>query len=187
MLGSPLDCGNYDGGTACKKRKISDTTCCRQSSSELGWSKVRSYGRGKWAHPAEPETKITILLDGSEGTSGCRIGGSWRPEHIPGNVWVKPIGGKYDEGYTTTAKKIRVLNLHLIASVFTQLGDYYGLPAALDRFVRYVCGEQDEVVGRQGNRTFDRRTLAPPEKCQSWDQAQAFDTASCATQATRKI
>ena len=25
--------------------------------------------------PAEPETKITILLDGSEGTSGCRIGG----------------------------------------------------------------------------------------------------------------
>ena len=70
-----------------------------QSSSELGWSnlfaEVRSYGRGKGAHPAEPETKITILLDGSEGTSGCRIGGSWRlSEHIPGNVWVKPIGGK---------------------------------------------------------------------------------------------
>ena len=101
--------------------------------------------------PAEPETKITILLDGSEGTSGCRIGGSWRlSEHIPGNVWVKPIGGKYDEGYTTTAKKIRVLNLHLTASVFTQLGDYYGLPAALDRFVRYVCGEQDEVVNQIG-------------------------------------
>lgn len=126
-----------------------------QSSSELGWSnlfaEVRSYGRGKWAHPAEPETKITILLDGSGGTSGCRIGGSWRlSEHIPGNVWVKPIGGKYDEGYTTTAKKIRVLNLHLTASVFTQLGDYYGLPAALDRSVRYVCGEQDEVVNQIG-------------------------------------
>jgi hypothetical protein len=75
----------------------------------------------------------------------------------------------------------------LTASVFTQLGDYYGLPAALDRFVRYVCGEQDEVMGRRGNRTFDRRTLAPPEKCQSWDQAQAFDTACCATHATRKF
>jgi hypothetical protein len=36
----------------------------------LGWSnlfaEVRSCGRGKWAHPAEPETKITILLDGSQ-------------------------------------------------------------------------------------------------------------------------
>ena len=124
-----------------------------QSSSELGWSnlfaEVRSYGRGEGAHPAEPETKITILLDGSEGTSGCRIGGSWRlSEHVPGNVWVKPIGGKYDEGYTITAKTIRVLNLHLTGSVFTQLGDYYGHPAALDRSVRYVCGEHDEVVNQ---------------------------------------
>ena len=44
------------------------------------------------------------------------------------------------------------MNLHLTASVFTQLGDYYGLPAALDRSIRYVCGEQDEVVlvGRIG-------------------------------------
>jgi len=58
-----------------------------QSSSELGWSnlfaEVRSYGRGGGTHPADPETKIAILLDGSEGTSGCRIGGSWRlSEHI---------------------------------------------------------------------------------------------------------
>ena len=61
-----------------------------QPSSELGWStlfaEVRSYGRGGGTHPADPETKITILLDGSEGTSGCRIGGSWRSEHIPGNA-----------------------------------------------------------------------------------------------------
>lgn len=125
-----------------------------QSSSELGWSnlfaEVRSYGRGKWAHPAEPETKITILLDGSEGTSVCRIGGSWRSsEHKPGNVWVKPIGGRY-ECHIITATTIRVLNLNLTASVFTQLGDYYGLPAALDRSVRYVCGEQDEVVKQIG-------------------------------------
>jgi AraC family transcriptional regulator len=67
-----------------------------QSSSELGWSnlfaEVRSYGRGGGTHPADPETKIAILLDGSEGTSVCRIGGSWRlSEHIPGNVRVKPI------------------------------------------------------------------------------------------------
>jgi len=126
-----------------------------QSSSELGWSnlfaEVRSYGRGGGTHPADPETKIAILLDGSEGTSVCRIGGSWRlSEHIPGNVWVKPMGGKYDEGYTATATTIRVLNLHLTASVFTQLGDYYGLPAALARSVRYVCGEQDEVVNQIG-------------------------------------
>ena len=56
-------------------------------------------------------------------------------EHIPGNVWVRPMGGKYDEGYTATATTIRVLNLHLTASVFTQLGDYYGLPVALARSV----------------------------------------------------
>jgi hypothetical protein len=47
-----------------------------QSSSELGWSnlfaEVRSYG---------PETKITILLDGSEGTSGCRTGGTSKPRN----------------------------------------------------------------------------------------------------------
>jgi AraC family transcriptional regulator len=126
-----------------------------QSSSELGWSnifaEVLSCGSGEGAHPAAPETKITILLDGSEGTSCCRLGGSWRSsEHIPGLVWVKPIGGKYDEGYTTTAKMIRVLNLHLTASVFTQLGNYYGLPAALDRSVRYVYGAQDEVVNQIG-------------------------------------
>ena len=125
-----------------------------QSSSELGWSnlfaEVRSYGRGEGVHPAEPETKITILLDGSEGTSGCRIGGSWRlSEHIPGNVWVKPIGGRY-ECHIITATTIRVLNLNLTASVFTQLGDRYGLPAALDRSVRYVCCEQDEVVNQIG-------------------------------------
>jgi AraC family transcriptional regulator len=126
-----------------------------QSSSELGWSnlfaEVRSYGRGEGVNPAAPETTISILLDGSKGTSACRIGGSWRSsEHIPGLVWVKPIGGKYDEGYIITAKTIRVLNLQLTASVFTQLGDYYGLPAALDRSVRYLCGAQDEVINQIG-------------------------------------
>ena len=126
-----------------------------QSSSELGWSnlfaEVRSYGRGEGVNPAVPETTISISLDGSEGTSACRIGGSWlSSEHIPGVVFVKPRGGKYDEGYIITAKTILVLNLQLTASVFTQLGDYYGLPAALDRSVRHVCGEQDEVVNQIG-------------------------------------
>ena len=59
-----------------------------QSSSELGWSnlfaEVRSYGRGKWAHPAEPETKITILLDGSEGLqTGGRVVEALAPETLP--------------------------------------------------------------------------------------------------------
>src|ERR1700731_2542482 len=74
------------GGTACKKRKISDTTCC---SRRLSWVGRIFSPRSvpmvveKGRTPAEPETKITILLDGSEGTSGCRIGGSWRlSEHI---------------------------------------------------------------------------------------------------------
>jgi hypothetical protein len=152
MLGSPLDCGNYDGRLRWSRRnKVQKAQDQRydvlQSSSELGWSnlfaEVRSYGRGEGVHPAEPETKITIMLDGSEGTCGWRMGGSWRSsEHIPGLVWVKPIGGKYDEVYIITAKKIRVLNLHLTASVFTQLGDYYGLPAALDRSARHVRPEQ---------------------------------------------
>jgi AraC family transcriptional regulator len=101
--------------------------------------------------PLSRRPKSQSCLMDREAASGCKIGGSWRlSEHILGNVWVKPIGGKYDEGYTTTAKKIRVLNLHLTASVFTQLGDCYGLPAALDRSVRYVCGEQDEVVNQIG-------------------------------------
>jgi AraC family transcriptional regulator len=124
------------------------------SSSELGWSnllaEVRSYGRGEGVHPAEPETKITILLDRSEGTTGWRIGGSWQTsQHIPGLFWVKPKGGKYDEAYIITGKKLRYLNLHLTASVFTQLGDYYGLPA-LDRSARHVCGAQDEVINQIG-------------------------------------
>jgi hypothetical protein len=84
-----------------------------QSSSELGWSnlfaEVRSYGRGEGVNPAVPETTISISLDGSEGTSACRIGGSWlSSEHIPGVVFVKPRGGKYDEGYIITAKTILV-------------------------------------------------------------------------------
>ena len=88
------------------------------SSSELGWSnlfaEVRSYGRGEGVHPAEPETKITILLDRSEGTTGWRMGGSWQTsQHIPGLFWVKPKGGKYDEAYIITGKKLRYLNLHL--------------------------------------------------------------------------
>src|SRR5712675_1785407 len=113
MLGSPLDCGNYDSRLRWSRRncvqKAQDQRYdMLQSSSELGWSnlfaEVRSYGRGEGAHPAAPKTTITILLDGSEGTSFCRVGGSSRSsEHIPGLVWVKPIGGKYDEGYTTTA------------------------------------------------------------------------------------
>jgi AraC family transcriptional regulator len=125
-----------------------------QSSSELGWSnlfaEVRCYSGGEGVHPAAPETIISIALDGSEGSSACRIGGSWRSsDHLPGFIWVKPKGGKYDEGYIITAKTIRVLNLQLTASVFTQLGDYYGLPA-LNRSVRYVYGAQDEVINQIG-------------------------------------
>jgi AraC family transcriptional regulator len=126
----------------------------QRSSSELGWSnlfaEVRSYGRGEGVDPAEPDTKIIIMLD-AEGTCGWRMDGSWRSsEQRPGLVWVKPKGAKYDEAYIITAKKLRVLNLHLTASVFTQLGDYYGLPAALDRSARHVCGVQDEVINQIG-------------------------------------
>ena len=140
-------------------QKAQDRRCdILQSSSELGWSnlfaEVRSYGRGEGTHFPVLETNIIISLPGSEGTSACRVGGSWWPsEHIPGLVWIKPTGGKYDEAYIITAKTVRILNLNLAASVFTQLGDYYGLPAAPDRSVRYVSGragrsrQSDWLVG----------------------------------------
>ena len=157
--------GSTDGAELPVKERWSRRNCVQkaqdqrydllQSSSELGWSnlfaEVRCYGGGEGVHPAAPETIISIALDGSEGSSACRMGGSWRSsEHIPGFIWVKPKGGKYDEGYIITAKTIRILNLQLTASVFTQLGDYYGLPAALNRSVRYLHGAQDEVINQIG-------------------------------------
>lgn len=126
-----------------------------RSSSELGWSTVlaelRAYLRGEGTPPASAQAQIAILLGGSDkGTTGYRIGGHWsyvRP--APGLIWLKPMGGKYDEAYLT-ANSVPVLSLNLASSVFAQLSDDYRLPAAPERSIRFECGAQDEVINQIG-------------------------------------
>jgi AraC family transcriptional regulator len=127
-----------------------------QSSSAFGWATVlaelRSYHRAEGSpHIAAPQAQISIALGGSDkGVAGHRLGGNWctaRPK--PGLIWLKPTGGKYDEAYITS-ETVRVLNLYLATSVFTQLSDDFGLPTALDQSIRYEHGAQDEIINQIG-------------------------------------
>ncbi|MDT7815181.1 MAG: AraC family transcriptional regulator [Acidobacteriaceae bacterium] len=126
------------------------------SSSGLNWATVlaelRSYHRAEGSpHIAAPQAQISIALDGAgQGIAGHRIGGNWRTARPrSGLIWLKPTGGKYDEAYITS-ETVRVLNLYLATSVFTQLSGDFGLPTALDRSIRYEHGGQDEVLSQIG-------------------------------------
>jgi AraC family transcriptional regulator len=126
-----------------------------KSSSELGWSsllvELRTYYRGEGPGPVAPQAQIMIALGASDkGIAGHRVGADWSITKLRlGLIWLKPIGGKYDEGYVTP-KTVRVLSLHLATGVFAQLSDDYGLPAALDGSIRYEHGAQDEVINQIG-------------------------------------
>jgi AraC family transcriptional regulator len=126
-----------------------------KSSSELGWSsllaELRSYHRGEGAASIAPQAQIMIALRGSDkGVAGHRIGVDWWTTRLrAGLIWLKPMGGKYDQAYVTP-KAVRVLNLQLATSVFTKLSEDYGLRTKLDQSIRYEHGAQDEVIRQIG-------------------------------------
>lgn len=126
-----------------------------KSSAELGWSTLlaefRSYRRSEGSDPVAPTAKIAIVLGGSRsGAAKYKMGRNWLSAELnPGNVWLKPSGGKYDE-YEIASPKVRVLDLYLPASVFAQLSEDYDLPTEPARFVRYKAGAQDEVINQVG-------------------------------------
>jgi AraC family transcriptional regulator len=126
-----------------------------KSSAELGWSTLlaefRSYRRNEGSDPVAPMAKIAIVLGGSRnGAAKYKMGRNWlSAELIPGRVWLKPSGGKYDE-YEIASLKVRVLDLYLPASVFAQLSEDYNLPNKPERFIRYEAGAQDEVINQVG-------------------------------------
>jgi AraC family transcriptional regulator len=126
-----------------------------KSSSELGWSsllaELRSYRRGEGAVSIAPQAQIMIALRGSDkGIAGHRIGADWWTTRLrAGLIWLKPMGGKYDQAYVTP-KAVRVLNLQLATSVFAKLSEDYGLRTKLDQSIRYEHGAQDEVIRQIG-------------------------------------
>jgi AraC family transcriptional regulator len=126
-----------------------------KSSSELGWTalhaEIRDYPRFEGFVPVAPMAKIALVIGGSgNGSAAFKIGRSWRSAPTtPGRIWLRPIGGKYDE-YRISSPRVEVLDLFLPAAVFTQLSDDYSLPTALDASIRHEGGVQDEVINQIG-------------------------------------
>ena len=80
----------------------------------------------------------------------CKVGGSWwsaRP--TTGSIWLKPMGGKYDEAHIRSPK-VQVVHLSIPNVVFARLRDDYNLPAVPARSIRYSCAAQDEVINQIG-------------------------------------
>jgi AraC family transcriptional regulator len=126
-----------------------------KSSHDLGWStlfaELRSYGQRDGPGPVAPHAKISITVRGSDnGLVTCKVGGSWwsaRP--TTGSIWLKPIGGKYDEA-DIRSPKVQVIHLGIPDVAFARLADDYNLPAVPARSVRYSYGAQDEVINQIG-------------------------------------
>jgi AraC family transcriptional regulator len=126
-----------------------------KSSNDLGWStlfaELRSYSQREGPGPVAPHAKISITVRGSdEGLVTCKVGGSWwsaRP--TTGSIWMKPIGGKYDEAHIRSPK-VQVIHLCIPNVVFARLMDDYNLPAVPARSIRYSCGAQDELINQIG-------------------------------------
>jgi AraC family transcriptional regulator len=126
-----------------------------KSSSDLGWSTIFaelcSYGPREGPAPVTPHAEISIMFCGSdEGVVTCNVDGSRRSARpATGSMWLKPMGGRYDEACIASAQ-LQVLNLYIPSVVFANLDDYCNLPAAPDRCVRYECGIRDEVINQVG-------------------------------------
>ena len=135
---------------------MSLTSTLLKSSKDLGWStllaELCSYGQREGPPgPVAPHAKVSITVRGSdEGLVTCKVGGSWwsaRP--TTGSIWLKPIGGKYDDAHIRSPK-VQVIHLCIPNVVFARLTDDYNLPVAPERSIRYACGVQDEVVNQIG-------------------------------------
>jgi len=66
-----------------------------------------------------------------------------------GSIWLKPIGGKYDEA-RICSPKVQVIHLCIPNIVFARLMDDYNLPPVPARSIRYSCGVQDELINQIG-------------------------------------
>ena len=131
-----------------------------KSSAQLGWStlfaKLRSVPgqfRGQLEEPklAAQHAKIVIAVRGSdEGLATCKVEGSWQSARLTtGSIWLKPIGGKYDEAHVNTPE-VQVMHLYLPNIVFARLMDDYNSPAVPARSIRYSCGIEDELINQIG-------------------------------------
>ena len=131
------------------------STLLLKSSDDLGWStlfaELCSYSQREGPGPVAPHAKISITVRGSEeGLVRCKVGGSWwsaRP--TTGSIWLKPMGGKYDEAHIRSPK-VQVIHLSIPNVVFARLRDDYNLPAVPARSIRYSCAAQDEVINQIG-------------------------------------
>ena len=131
------------------------TSTLLKSSDDLGWStlfaELHSYSRREGPGPVTPHAKISITVRGScEGLVTCKVGGSWwsaRP--TTGSIWLKPLGGGYDEAQIRSPK-VQVVHLSIPNMVFARLVDDYNLPAVPARSIRYSCGAQDEIINQIG-------------------------------------
>jgi AraC family transcriptional regulator len=127
-----------------------------KSSNDLGWSTLfadlRSHSRyeGPGGFPP-PDAEVGIVVRGSdEGFVRYKVDGSqWSARPTTGSIWLKPIGGKYDETHIRHPK-VEALHLYVPTVAFARLMDDYNLPAVPGRSIRYSCGVQDEVINQIG-------------------------------------
>ena len=131
------------------------TSMLLKSSNDLSWAnlfaELRSYSRSEGPGPVTLHAKISIVVRSShEGIVTCKVGGSrWSARPTTGSVWLKPIGGKYDDA-SIDAPEVQVMHLSLPNIVFARLMEDYNLPAIPARSVRYSCGVNDEVLNQIG-------------------------------------
>jgi AraC family transcriptional regulator len=128
-----------------------------KSSNDLGrstlFAELRSHsnrceGLG-W--PVAPHVQIGIPVRGSdEGLVTCKVDGSWRSGRpTTGSIWLKPIGGKYDE-IRISSPELQAIYLYVPTVAFARLMDDYNLPKVPGRSVSYSFGAQDEVINQIG-------------------------------------
>jgi AraC family transcriptional regulator len=127
-----------------------------KSSKDLGWSTLladlRSHSRYEGpGGPPPPDAEVGIVVRGSdEGLATYKVGGSrWFARPTTGSIWLKPIGGKYDEAHIRHPK-VEALHLYVPSVAFARLSDDYNLPAVTELSIRYSCGVRDEVINQIG-------------------------------------
>jgi AraC family transcriptional regulator len=129
-----------------------------KSSNDLGWSslfaELRSHSRYEGPGGAPPpDAEVGIVVRGSdEGlvTLTYKVGGSrWSARPTTGSIWLKPIGGKYDQAHISHPK-VEVLHLYVPSVAFVRLSDDYNLPAVPELSIRYSCGVQNELINQIG-------------------------------------
>jgi AraC family transcriptional regulator len=131
------------------------TSTLLKSSNDLGWpslfAELRSYSQSEGTGPVAPHAKISIAVRGSdEGEVTCKVAGNrWSARPRTGSIWLKPIGGKYDEA-RFCPPNVQVAHILLPNVVFARLADDYNLPALPARCIRYSFGVQDEVINQIG-------------------------------------